>query len=165
MPLDMVQTSQKPLIKYEGRNLKQVYLLTDELNVDPTQVELVQALTLNDQKPFMGLKGTYGLFASSEWWNNINQRKLPLKFISGVVISVYETGQDRTGVKNTLELKNTDGEIVIVGIYVNDKSDVALFIPGAQVELVYALDELKYQPDLGDTVAYSEIALEMAVSK
>ncbi|MCX7419641.1 MAG: hypothetical protein NT013_08895 [Planctomycetia bacterium] len=41
-----------------------------------------------------------------------------------------------------------NGSIESAGIYVNNESDVALFRVGCQVEVIYALDELKQQPSL-----------------
>lgn len=46
--------------------MKFVYLLSTELKSDPEYVMLVQRLTLDQSKPFMGLKGTHGLFGSKE---------------------------------------------------------------------------------------------------
>lgn len=159
-----VRPFQEPLIDVSSGEMTRVYWLTRSLEEDPKHVEIVRALTLNRQKPFMGLKGTMGLFASSEWWNNINQGVMPLKFVSGTVVKVYEAGQDRTGRPNNVQLKTSDGTLEDVGIYLNDKKDARLFRVGVHVELVYALDELKSQPDRNGGTAYSEVALEMAVS-
>ena len=53
----------------------------------------------------------------------------------------------------------------MVGIYVNNKSDVELFSPGCWVGIVHARDELKQQPAADGGVYYLNIALEMAVSE
>ncbi|SFV18127.1 hypothetical protein [Pseudoduganella namucuonensis] len=144
--------------------MKQVYQLSEELRNDPEQIALTQALTLNSSKPFLGLKGTQGLFGSPEWWSSIEQRKMPLLFISGVIRRVYIAGQDGGDESNGIELLLENGSVRDVGIYVNDKADIALFRVGCRVELVYALDELKKQPAQDGGVNYSKIALEMAVS-
>jgi len=151
------------LLDISGNQRKRVYWLSAELSSNPKRVELAQALTQDRTRPYMGLKGNYGLFASSEWWNNINQRVIPLRFVTGTVVRAYEAGQDRIGKNNTVDLLIDDGSTVPVGIYVNNPKDIALFKPGVMVEIVYALDELKQRARDG-SVDYSKVALEMTVS-
>lgn len=145
--------------------MKRVYLLSRELEADPEQVALAQALTLNAAKPRMGLKGTLGLFGSPEWWASIEQRKMPLRFISGVIQRAYVAGQDESvTLNNAIDLLLDDGSVLMESIYVNNKDDVNLFRAGHWVEVAYALDELKRQPAQDGGVNYSDIVLEMAVS-
>lgn len=144
--------------------MKRVYLLSEELKGDPGQVALTQALTLNSAKPTLGLRGAHGLFGSPEWWENIEQRRMPLLFVSGIIRRAYVAGQDDGDENNGITLLQEDGSIRDVGIYVNDKADISLFRLGFRVELVYALDELKKQPAPDNSINYSKIALEMAVS-
>jgi hypothetical protein len=147
-----------------GEPMKRVYQLSEELKNDPEQIALAQALTLNLSKPMLGLKGTHGLFGSPEWWASIEQRKMPLLFVSGIIRRVYVAGQDSGDENNGIDLLLEDGSVRDVGIYVNDKADIPLFRVGCRVELVYALDELKKQPALDGGINYSKIELEMAVS-
>lgn len=144
--------------------MKLVYRLEDELKADPEQVRLAQELTLNASRPTMGLKGTHGLFGSNEWWSRIANREVPLSFLSGVILRAYVAGQDGGGENNTVDVLLADGSVTSAGIYVNDKTDIALFKTGCQVEVVYALEELKKQPARDGSVNLSHIALEMAVS-
>lgn len=147
-----------------GNPMKLVYQLDEDLKNDQERVSLTQNLTLDKSRPFLGLRGTHGLFASYEWWDNILQRKMPLLFVSGVIQRAYIAGQDQQGVNNMVDLKLDDGSVRAVGIYTNDKADVQLFKPGYRVSIVYALDELKKQPAPDGRVNYSKVALEMAVS-
>ena len=144
--------------------MKLVYQLSEELKNNSERVSLTQALTLDDTRPSMGLRGSLGLFGSQLWWNNIQQGVMPLLRISGVVRRAYCAGQDPTGENNMVDLELVDGSVRTVGIYVNDKIDIGLFKPGHKVEIVYALDELKHQPAVDGGVNYSKVALEMAVS-
>lgn len=144
--------------------MKRVYSLSEDLKHDQQRVKKAQELTLDTSRPLMGLKGTCGIFASDEWWNSIRERKIPLKFISGVIKRAYVAGQDDDGVNNTVELVLKDGSVTNVGIYTNNINDVALFKPGCMVYIAYALDELKKQPAQDGGVNYSKVALEMAVS-
>lgn len=143
--------------------MKQVFLLSDELKKNPERVILTQNLTLDKSRPHMGLKGTYGLFGSPEWWANIEQRKMPLLFLSGIIKNVYVAGQDPSPLNNTIDLLLDDGSVRAVGIYVNKKQDAKLFHVGYMAKIVYALDELKPGAADGDE-NYLDIALEMAVS-
>ena len=144
--------------------MKRVYLLSEELKKDPEQIALTQALTLNPAKPQLGLKGVHGLFASEAWWQSINQKKMPLLHISGVVVRVYVAGQDQEEKNNTIDIALGDGTTQSVGIYTNDPDDIDLFQVGCKAAIVYALDELKKQPAFDGGVNYSKVALEMAVS-
>jgi hypothetical protein len=154
---------QEPLLTFDESRYWRVYMLTKELEADPMQVELAQALTLNPGKPHMGLKGTFGLFGSPQWWDSINNRKMPLRFLYGTIVSLSEAGQDsKTGINNTMVLELSDGTKEPLGIYVNNKKRTKLFQLGRTVQMVVALDEYKRSdrdlPDLG-------ITLEVAISK
>lgn len=148
----------------QGGEMRCVYLLSEELRLDPNQVALTQALTLNQARPQMGLKGTHGLFGSSEWWAGIQEGRMPLLQLSGVVTRAYMAGQDESGLNNTIDLLQDDGSEHAVGIYVNNPEDANLFQVRHRAEIVYALDELKLQPAKDGGVNYSKIALEMTVS-
>jgi hypothetical protein len=147
-----------------GVPMKRVYLHSEELKTHPERVAKAQALTLNSAKPLLGLKGTYGLYGSPEWWANIEERRMPLLFVSGVIRHMYFAGQDGPKEKNSFELLLENGSTRNEGIYANDKADIPLFRPGCRVEIVYALDEMKDQPAPDGGINYSEIPLEMAVS-
>lgn len=151
-------------LKKAGVPMKLVYQLAKELENDPEQVRLAQALTLDTGRPNMGLKGTGGLFGSQAWWDRISRGDAPTEFSSGVVLRAYVAGQDGGGLPNTVDLLLADGSVTTAGIYVNDKADVGLFRSGCLVEIIYVLEELKRQPAPDGGVNYSKIALEMAVS-
>lgn len=143
--------------------IKKVYQLFEELAHDPEQVADAQALTLDQSRPHVGLKGSLGLFGSSEWWANIEAGTTPLKRLSGVVKRVYVAGQDRSDAPNAFDLSSSDGTVRMEGIYVNSPEDVALYQVGRKVDIVYVLDELKMpSPDGGKN--YLEIVLEVSIS-
>lgn len=144
--------------------LKLVFQLQEELRMEPEQIALVQALTLNTSKPRLGIKGVHGLFGSPQWWESIQDRRMPLLFLSGAIVRVYSVGQDVKAGNNTIDLLLDDGTEQAVGIYVNNRRDIGLFRVGCRASIVYALDELKQQPASDGGVNYSRIALEMAVS-
>ncbi|MBR7959742.1 hypothetical protein [Burkholderia latens] len=147
-----------------GVPMKCVFRLEDRLREDPMQVQLAQALTLNAAKPRMGLRGTYGLFGSTEWWTSIQEGRMPLLYQIGVIRRAFVAGQDKNVPNNTIDIQLDDGSLCTSGIYVNNKIDAELFKPGRRVGIVYALDELKQQPAMDGGLNQSKIALEMAVS-
>jgi hypothetical protein len=144
--------------------MKVVYRLAEELKNDPGQVALAQALTQDKSRPSMGLKGTFGLFASPQWWDSIDQGRMPLLKLSGVIGRTYVAGQDESESVNSMELILADGSVRLEGIYANNEDDKKLFRVGCKVEVIYARDELKQQPGADGGINYSEIPLEMAVS-
>ncbi|TCI01729.1 hypothetical protein EZV61_17310 [Corallincola luteus] len=157
------QPKQLPLIDVDSAGLKRVYWLTDKLKDDPSRVAETRKLTLNSAKPFLGLNGTYGLYASSKWWDSINKGIMPTRFVSGTINRVYESGQDEMGVLNTVDLETVSGGTASIGIFVNDPADISLFIVGAKVTVVYAEDELKRKDGNGRR-SVASLTLEMAVS-
>jgi hypothetical protein len=142
---------------------KLVYELSMELAHDLEQVSLAQALTMDETRPLMGLRGTYGLFGSEEWWRNIANGLMPTKVISGVIEKVYSSGQDSGNEINTMDVISKKGEHFMEGIYLNFEDDLSLFKVGAEVYIFYALDPLKRR-NSDDQVQFSEIVIEVAIS-
>jgi hypothetical protein len=112
----------------------------------------------------MGLRGAHGLFASAEWWKNVESGTIPIRRVSGVIVDAYVAGQDASPFNNTVDLKCGDGVVRTVGLYANNPSDARLFRIGRVAEVVYVLDELKAQPSPTGDTDYLEIAVEMAVA-
>jgi len=147
-----------------GVPMKVVYLLKGELKENPERVALAQALTLNASKPYMGLKGTYGLFGSEEWWKSIDDKRMPLLFLSGIIQRTYIAGQDPSSKANSFSFLLDDGSVREESIYdFTSAEDRELFVVGSRVEVVYAFDELKPGAVEGEST-HLDIVLGMAVS-
>jgi hypothetical protein len=144
--------------------MKIVYELSKEVLANPQSVADTHALTLDESRPEMGLRGRHGLYATEEWWDSIYQCKMETHYISGIVIEAYVAGQDHSDYNNEIDLRMADGSIRTLGIYVNNETDAALFQPGCRVDVAYVLDELKAQPSKDGGINYLKIVLEMAVS-
>ncbi len=146
--------------------MKRVYNLAEHLKKNPSHVKAAQELTLNINKPFLGLKGQHGLFGSEQWWANIYSGKLMVKVVTGVIQEMVFAGQDaRWGDQtNSFKLKLENGSVLLKSIYTHEKTDRKLFQPGATVAIAYVLDELKKQPASDGGVNYAESVLEMLVS-
>ena len=143
-----------------------VYTLTEALAQDPARVTRTQSLTLDSAKPLMGLKGRHGLFASDAWWDSIKAGRIQTQTVTGSIERTYFAGQDsrRGDQVNSVTLRLADGSTVDESIYTHRKQDSALFVPGATVTMVYALDELKEQPAADGRVNVARIVLEMSIS-
>lgn len=146
-----------------GYEMKLVYDLAVDLEHDQERVKQTQALTLDESKPFFGLKGKHGLFGSSEWWENIRNGRINTAQVLSVIQGSHFAGQDsRWGDEiNSVTLKLDDGSITSEGIYANAKRDRKLYVAGARVAMLYVLEELK-MPRNGSS--YLPIMLEAAVS-
>ncbi|MCC7600469.1 hypothetical protein IGS61_23485 [Janthinobacterium sp. FW305-129] len=145
--------------------MKPVYTLAEALAKDPGRVAKTQALTLDSSRPRMGLKGSHGLFASEAWWQNIAARRLQTQTLTGIIERTYFAGQDsrRGDEVNSFTLRLADGSTADESIYTHRRQDIKLFVPGATVTMVYALDELKARAADGGA-DYARIVLEVSVS-
>ncbi len=86
--------------------MKTIYDLAITLARDPEQVDDAQALTQDESRPHMGLKGAYGLFGSAEWWNNLKTGKMPTTVYEGEIESLQFEGMHNEGRSFTLRLAN-----------------------------------------------------------
>jgi len=62
-------------------------------------IEDTRLLSLNDESIF-GIKKDKGLFASDEWWANIDSGQIITRSVSGVISSIYEAGMERKRRRN-----------------------------------------------------------------
>ncbi|MDO8329887.1 MAG: hypothetical protein Q7T36_05380 [Fluviicoccus sp.] len=146
--------------------VKLVYQLSLDLKANPARVTKAQALTLDQSRPLFGLKGTYGLFGSQEWWDNIVNGKMPRLYLCGDIIEIYKAGLDgdsEDDIQLDFKIMTSDGDVCSESFEANDVNDYSLFKLGAQVHILYVLDPLKDQSPLGNQKNYSNILLEMAV--
>ncbi|WLF84052.1 hypothetical protein [Moraxella sp. ZY210820] len=123
----------------------------------------VRALTLNPDKPLLGLKGNKGLYATPEWWESIDNRNIPSITFCGEIIRTYVAGMDNSNTDNSFSFLSQENRILDESIYYIDKKHQQLFKKRHFVVIVYAFDEMKVStPENPD---FSNIVLEMAVSK
>lgn len=151
---------------HKDPTLKIVYRLSTELREDPEQVQIVQTLSLDNGKPFAGLKPAHGLFGSDEWWESIGSGRIRTIHVTGTIRDLVFAGQDaRWGSSvNSFHLELDDGTVSIKSICTDKKRDRKLFRVGAKVSCWYALLELKLQPAPDGGINYADTLLEMAVS-
>ena len=88
-----------------------------------------------------GLKGTHGLFGSSEWWENIAQAIATVVRLEGRIGSLYSTGMHNES--QGFEMLKADGSTYRHACAANDKKDLALFRIGKKIVVVYVVEELR----------------------
>ncbi|WP_251373787.1 hypothetical protein [Janthinobacterium sp. JC611] len=105
------------------------------------------------------------MFASAAWWESINAGRIQTQTVTGSIERTYFAGQDsrRGDQVNSFTLRLADGSTVEESIYTHRRQDIELFVAGATVTMVYALDELKAQPAADGGVNYARSVLEVAV--
>jgi len=140
-----------------------VFRLRDELRNNLEHVRTMRRLTLDPLQPDRGLSGTYGLFGSREWWNNIALGKLPLQRVSGKVERFQLAGPDRHAL-HVLDIRALDGSLHAVDIHAAGAPGLPLLEVGQEVSVLCALDGCKRQPAEDGERHVARIALEMAVS-
>jgi hypothetical protein len=144
---------------------KLVYELAKELAANPARVAKTQALTLNAEKPLMGLLGDHGLFGSKEWWQNIDEGRIEVRVYRGTIKRLYVAGQDTDEDQGKdFEYLCEDGNVRRASCVANEDSDLTLYREGASVALAYALDRLKKQPAREGGTNFAEVLLEVVVA-
>ena len=132
-------------------------------------IEDTRLLSLNDESIF-GIKKDKGLFASEEWWSNIDSGQIITRSVSGVISSIYEAGMERRNIPNSFSFIDGEGIVRNESMYMMNKSDRHLFCEGKKIAIFYAYDELKRSKQKkGDVIDlennYVKQVIEMAISK
>ena len=103
--------------------MRLVYSVLKEIELKPEEVRAAQKLTLNKNRA-LGLNGSYGLYGSDEWINNLKAEIIPRIKIEGVIESVYKVGMYESDEVNSVEIVTSKGGLIHKGIYVNYKKDM-----------------------------------------
>lgn len=144
------------------KTFKVVFELSKRIENEPSYMELIQSVTLDQSKPHIGLRGNNGLFGSDAWWENIKRNVIKNHIIEGKIIRLYKSGQDSLKANNSFDLLLSDGSVWSESIYVNNYMDSSLFKVGSTVFIFYVHDERK--PQFDGSITYSNTVIEMAVS-
>ncbi|MDF5919321.1 hypothetical protein P4133_05595 [Pseudomonas aeruginosa] len=104
-PRDFQQEPNRLRSNRLGKLMKTIYNFKQRIKEYPEYIRKAHELTLNTTKPKAGLKGTYGLLGSKEWWDNLENGSIPQKEISGTIKKVYLTGQDNTEDFNMIDIE------------------------------------------------------------
>ncbi len=116
--------------------MQTVYSLREELDRDPEQVRAVQAMSLNKDKPFLGLNPRQSLYGSDEWWADIESGKIQSARYSGIIVRLYHAGMDGDRTKpNSFEMKTDDNGRYDHGMIANDPSHKSLYTVGRRIEV------------------------------
>ncbi len=121
--------------------LTTVFSLEQKLRDEPSLIELTQKLTLNKDKPQMGLKGNLGLYGSSEWWSNIRSGVIPRKTYEGVIDNIHMSGMHNESKSFTVSLSG--GGSYTYTCAANRKKDLTLYKAGAAIKVTAFQEQMK----------------------
>lgn len=143
--------------------LELVYEFSEDITNNLDMIRDTHKLTLDDSRPFMGLRGDKGLFATQEWWDNIHAKVIPSEIRSGVITKTYTAGMEKSAQDNSFQYIDEEGNSHDESIYTLDENKSKLFKIDHLIVIYYAYDEMKASttedPDFCLTV------IEMAISK
>ena len=144
--------------------MRLIYSLREELEAHPQRVADTQALTLDESRPF-GLKGTYGLFGSPEWWANIERGIAPVQTLSGQIARLYREGMHNEG--RGFEMTLDDGAIYKYSCVANRKKDLSAYQVGKRIEFTMMFDPLKtpMAGAAGEPDTHSSVVLRVMISE
>lgn len=110
------------------------------------EIRSTHALTL-DSTTNSGLSGVYGLYGTSEWWDNIEKGNIETYIVSGVIANLCKGNifvDDNTMI--TIVSDNTEENIYEGVVFTNEilKRECSnLYSKGNKIVVFYILDELK----------------------
>ncbi|WHP06656.1 MULTISPECIES: hypothetical protein [Acinetobacter] len=146
---------------------KLVYDLKSWLKNNPTDVELTHKLTL-DSSSTSGLKGNYGLYATNEWWENIENGNIETYAISGTIIGLNEENPFMEANKvTTIKIDNEEREIYGGVDFTNEETESRyrnLYKVGNKIVTFYVLDELK-EDDTWNDIVESKLGILPLINK
>ena len=143
--------------------LELVYEFSKDMLNNLDMIKDTHKLTLDKSRPFMGIRGDKGLFATQEWWNNIHDRVIPSEIKSGVITRTYVAGMESLGQVNSFEYLDEEGNSHDEGIYTLHTNQRNLFKLNHLVVICYAYDEMK--ASTVENPVFCPAVIEMAISK
>lgn len=144
--------------------MRLIYSLQEELDAHPQRMADTQALTLDKSRPF-GLKGTYGLFGSPEWWANIEREVSPVQTLAGRITRIYRVGMHNEG--QGFEMTLDDGTLYKYSCVANRRKDLSAYQIGKRIEFSMMFDPLKNSTPgaTGEPDTHSRVVLKVLVSE
>ena len=141
------------MIKIEDINLlEQGYKMVFDLRssssilMDENYIKNIQQTTL-DKGTTMGLKGDNGLYATAEWWGNIENDNIENYYVRGLIVEINEENPFIDGsTMITIKVNGTDKEIFQDIVFTNEKEKAIskeLYKVGNEIVSIYILDKLK----------------------
>jgi hypothetical protein len=121
------------------------FLTVYDLREDHQRMRWMQEATMTTRD--FGLEPTHGLFGSADWWLNIEQGRLPIYHLTGLITNICNVGEsdhpefsmvDHSGIETTWKRE------------VNCAEDDDLYVMGRMIELAYVLQRTRIDlTDLG----------------
>lgn len=142
-------------------NLRLTYHLKEYAKTYHNEIQQIHELSLDNSRPFLGMKPDKGLYNSPEWWDNIAKGIIPSYFSTGKIIEIFCAGQDNSGHKNSFTYQTDTGYLLNESMYYLNHQDKHLFQIGKTVVIFYATLEYKNPNE----TEYLDTVIEMAISK
>lgn len=131
------------------------------------EIRSTHALTL-DSTTNSGLSGVYGLYGTSEWWDNVEKGNIETYIVSGVIADLCKGNifvDD--GAMITIISDNNEDEIYEGVVFTNEnlKREYGnLYSKGNKIVVFYILDELK-DKDTWNSLIQSKLGVLPITSK
>jgi hypothetical protein len=131
------------------------------------EIKSTHALTL-DSTTNSGLSGAYGLYGTSEWWNNVEKGNIETYIVSGVIAELSKGNvfvDDNKMI--TIVSNNTEDNIYEGVLFTNEnlKREYSnLYSKGNKIVVFYILDELK-DKDTWNPLIQSKLGILTITSK
>jgi hypothetical protein len=131
------------------------------------EIRSTHALTL-DSTTNSGLSGVYGLYGTSEWWDNVEKGNIETYIVSGVIADLCKGNifvDDNTMI--TIVSDNTEDDIYEGVVFTNEnlkREYRNLYSKGNKIVVFYILDELK-DKDTWNSLIQSKLGVLPITSK
>ncbi|MBJ9704485.1 hypothetical protein [Acinetobacter calcoaceticus] len=131
------------------------------------EIKSTHALTL-DSTTNSGLSGVYGLYGTSEWWDNVEKGNIETYIVSGVIAELSK-GNVFVGDNTMINIvsDNAEDNIYEGVVFANEilKRECGnLYSKGNKIVVFYILDELKYK-DTWNSLIQSKLGILPITSK
>ena len=144
--------------------MRVVYSLRQDLDTNPKRVADTQARTLDNRDLPGGLKGTYGLFGSEQWWENLNRGVIPTTTLTGIITRTYREGMHNESLG--FEMRLHDGSSFKWSCVSNHRRDLKFYQVGKSLSFKYATEPLKNPVKRQDGYeTTTQITLEIAIEE
>ncbi|MET4727788.1 hypothetical protein ABIE09_001592 [Lysobacter enzymogenes] len=139
---------------------KTVFTFRQELDDDPGFLHAMRSATLDPEEKVFGLKGTHGLVATEEWWENIRNGIIRSETKLGRIARIIDDDLEDSSPFSLIEFE--DGSTKYEPNLANSPADQDLYQVGARIRYLYAFDEGK-SPDEFGKPRFIELILEVAI--
>ncbi|MBO6798279.1 MAG: hypothetical protein JJ884_13370 [Maricaulis sp.] len=123
--------------------MKLVYRLDKDREIyNDAAIRRSHALSTNTLSP-LGIDPIYGLYASSEWWANVNSGRIPIRVTEGTIERPVYEADDLDGVPSGVLVRLDDNTNCDRSIKLLDRDNYELLRRGRRIKIIELLEKLK----------------------